>query len=50
MTKQDSGFKGRMDDCLFTIVEEPSSSSTMKKTSVEPKSEPPSTGKRSLKS
>lgn len=24
MTKQDSGFKGRMDDCLFTVVEEPS--------------------------
>lgn len=24
MIKQDSGFKGRMDDCLFTVVEEPS--------------------------
>jgi len=49
MTKQDSGLKGRMDDFLFTIVEEPSSSSTMKKTSVEPKSETPSAGKRSSK-
>lgn len=33
MTKQDSGFKGRMDDCLFTIVEEPSVPVPTKKTS-----------------
>ena len=31
MTKQDSGFKGRMDDCLFTIVEEPRVSAPTKR-------------------
>ena len=49
MTKQDSGFKGRMDDCLFTIVEEPSAPAPVQKTSVESKDEPPSAGKRSSK-
>lgn len=33
MTKQDSGLKGRMDDFLFTVVEEPSVSTSTKKTS-----------------
>lgn len=31
MAKQDSGLKGRMDDCLFTTVEEPSVSAPTKR-------------------
>ena len=40
MTKQDSGFKGRMDDCLFTLVEEPSTPPAKQKSGKTSEEEP----------
>lgn len=40
MTKQDSGFKGRMDDVLFTVVEEPSTPTPKQTQPVKPETKP----------